>query len=345
MAQRLAEFDYLRGLAIALIVLSHSIFLWLDGFPLLLENLLRGGTGLFVFISGFFFHRVFMPRFSYAPFIARKAQLVFIPFLVISFIGLGFRIIGWMWDGNSWDEIFLNCWYTLRNGFVLYPHWYIPFIMLTFMAAPVHIAFANQQKFVQLLILVLFSVIAIFMHRPASNTNFFQSLIYFTPFYLLGMLFSLYTSALLQWRGWLLAIGLIMVAISAYLQSYVFVHVGNYHTNAFTYAGVDLQFIQVLFGCIAFLELCRFIPSGWLANHLRFLAELSFPIFFIHPLFSMAIENILQLPIAKPWVMMQSTTVALASTALIFIIQLYGSIAVIILVKSLMGARSRWVIG
>jgi hypothetical protein len=217
--------------------------------------------------------------------------------------------------------------------------------MLTFMMAPLHILFANQTLVFQLLALLLFSVTAIFMHRPDSNINFFQSLVYFTPFYLLGILFSLYASALLQWRGWLLLIGLIMVVISAYLQSYVFVHVGNYHTHAFTYAGVDLQFIQVFFGCMVMLELCRLIKPGVIANHLSFLAELSFPIFFIHPLFSMAIENILQLPIAAPWVMLQSTTVALASTALIFFIQCYGSVAVIILVRYVLGGRSKWVIG
>jgi peptidoglycan/LPS O-acetylase OafA/YrhL len=345
MAKRLAEFDYLRGLAIVLIVLSHSIFLWLDGFPLLLENLLRGGTGLFVFISGFFFYRVFMPRFSYTPFIARKAQLIFIPFLIISLIGLVFRIIGWLWDGHHWDVVPLNCWYTVRNGFVLYPHWYIPFIMLTFIMAPLHILFANQALTAQLLVLASFSIIAIYMHRPDSNINFFQSLIYFTPYYLLGILFSLYSSALLLWRKYLLILSLIIVTVTVYLQSYVFVHVGNYHKHAFEYAGVDLQFIQVFFGCLVMVELCRLIKPGIIANHLCFLAELSFPIFFIHPLFSMAIENILQLPIAEPWVMLQSPAVALASTALIFVIQCYGSIAVIMLVRYLLGARSRWMIG
>jgi len=345
MSKRLAAFDYLRGLAIALIVLSHSIFLWLDGFPLLLENLLRGGTGLFVFISGFFFHRVFMPRFNYVPFITRKAELIFVPFIIISLVGLGFRIAGWLWGGHSWEVALLNCWYTVRNGFVLYPHWYIPFIMLTFIAAPLHIIFAHRGLAVQLLVMVLFSVIAIFMHRPDSNINFFQSLLYFTPFYLLGILFSLYSSDLLLWRKYLLIISLIAVVVTVYLQTYVFVHIGNYHKHAFDYAGVDLQFIQVFFGCLVMLELCRLIKPGMVANHLSFLAELSFPIFFIHPLFSMAIENILEMPFAAEWVKMQSTLVALSSTALIFVIQCYGSVAVIMVVRYLLGTRSKWVIG
>ena len=52
------EFTYMRGIAIIFIVLGHSIYNSGEGFPLLLENLLRGGTALFVFISGYFFHRI-----------------------------------------------------------------------------------------------------------------------------------------------------------------------------------------------------------------------------------------------------------------------------------------------
>jgi hypothetical protein len=58
-----------------MIVLGHSIFLAQPVFPALLENLLRGGTGLFVFISGFFFHRVFYTRFDYVQFVAKKPGL------------------------------------------------------------------------------------------------------------------------------------------------------------------------------------------------------------------------------------------------------------------------------
>ena len=59
---RLTEFEYMRGLAIILIVLGHSVINTNDGFPLWLENIVRGGTGGFGFISGFFFHHVFAQR-------------------------------------------------------------------------------------------------------------------------------------------------------------------------------------------------------------------------------------------------------------------------------------------
>jgi peptidoglycan/LPS O-acetylase OafA/YrhL len=345
MNKRLVEFDYLRGLSIALIVLGHSIFLWLDGFPLVLENLLRGGTGLFVFISGFFFHRVFMQKFAYVDFLVRKLQLIFIPFVFISLVALSLRCIGWFWYGHSAETVLLNCWYTVRNGFVLYPHWYIPFILLTFALSPLHIKYARLNPYLQLVLLLLFSLVAIFMHRPDSNINVLQSVIYFTPFYLLGILFSCYSDLLRLWRTWLFNLSLLVVAMAVYLQSYVFVHIGNYHDHAFTYAGVDLQFIQMLFGCLVMLELSYRIKPGAFADHLCFLANLSFPIFFIHPLFTMGIENIMDLPLAAEWVKSKSLLAALTGTGLIFIIQLYGSVAVILLARHYIGQRSRWLIG
>lgn len=70
----------MRGIAIIFIVLGHSIYNSGEGFPLLLENLLRGGTALFVFISGYFFHRIFYKDFDYSKFMKNKVQNVLYPF-------------------------------------------------------------------------------------------------------------------------------------------------------------------------------------------------------------------------------------------------------------------------
>lgn len=74
------EFTYMRGIAIILIVLGHSVYNSGQGFPLLLENLLRGGTALFVFISGYFFHRIFYKDFDYSKFMKNKVHNVLYPF-------------------------------------------------------------------------------------------------------------------------------------------------------------------------------------------------------------------------------------------------------------------------
>jgi len=342
--ERLAEFDYLRGMAIAMIVLGHSIFLAQPIFPALVENLLRGGTGLFVFISGFFFHRVFYARFSYPQFIAKKASALLIPFLIISAFALLIRMFGWWQDGLNWQENLLNTWYTLRNGYILYPHWYIPFIFLTFLCSPLHLIYIRSYLPVQIIVLVAFSLIALLMHRPQSNSNFLQSLIYFTPYYLLGILFSLYEQQLRSWHWPLLTVSLLVIATTAIVQTYIWVHLGNYHKAAFAYEGWDLQFIQVLFGCIAMLALCRHVRP-WLQQHLCWLADLSFPIFFIHPLLTIALENLVAIEAIKTFFPVSGLGTSLLVFSAVFLVQFYGSAGIAVAIKRLAGTRSRWLIG
>ena len=343
--ERLIEFDYLRGIAIALIVLGHSIFIAQPMFPPLLENLLRGGTGLFVFISGFFFHRVFYTRFDYRGFIAKKASALLIPFAVISLFALSLRMIGWWQDGISWQDNLLYAWYTLRNGYVLYPHWYIPFIFLTFLCSPLHLAYIRPRLSIQVFLLLLFSLIALFMHRPQSNSHFLQSLVYFTPYYLLGILCSQYSSHVRAWHWPILGVSLAVIAITALIQTYVWVHLGNYHKAALTYDGIDLQFIQTFFACLALLALCRHIRWPWLQQHLCWLAELSFPIFFIHPLLTLAVENLIKLDAIAPFFPVANLSQGLMAFVVVFLVQFYGSAGIAVVIKLLMGSRSRWLIG
>jgi peptidoglycan/LPS O-acetylase OafA/YrhL len=340
--ERLAEFDYLRGLTIALIVLSHSIYLPQQGFPQLLENLLRGGTGLFVFISGVFFHRVFYPRFAYWPFIAKKFQRVFVPFLVISLVGLSLRALGWWQDGNELAQILLNCWYTLRNGFVLYPHWYIPFIMLTFLCSPLHLAYIRLPAVGQIGILLALCLVSLFLHRPDGNINQLQSLIYFTPYYLLGIVYSQHLSWLRLHSRVVAWLSLALVMMALLLQTYVYPHAGNYHKLAFDFAGVDLQFVQVLGLCALLLAVCRRIKFVVLQQHLRLLAELSFPIFFVHPLLTMGIENLLEMASVN-W--SQPLVASLLGTLVIFVLQLYGSLVLVLWLRRRLGARGQWLVG
>lgn len=343
--ERLIEFDYLRGISIALIVLGHSIFIAQPMFPPLLENLLRGGTGLFVFISGFFFHRVFYARFDYRQFIAKKASALLIPFAVISLFALSLRMIGWWQDGVSWQDNLLYAWYTLCNLYVLYPHWYIPFIFLTFLCSPLHWLYIRARASVQLAVLAIFFVIAMLIHRPQSNSHFVQSLVYFTPFYLLGIWVSLYHTQLRLWHKPLLIASLALVAISALLQTYVWVRLGNYHKAAFTYDGIDLHFIQTLFACIALLALCRHLRWPWLQRHLCWLAELSFPIFFIHPLLTLAIENLIKLDAIAPFFPVANLSRSLLAFVVVFLVQFYGSVGIAVLIRAAFKKNSKYLVG
>ncbi len=63
---RINYFDYFRGIAILLIVAGHCLAPWyINTMPeMVIANLIKGGTALFVFISGFFFITYFILNFN-----------------------------------------------------------------------------------------------------------------------------------------------------------------------------------------------------------------------------------------------------------------------------------------
>ncbi len=347
MTKRIVEFDYLRGIAIIYIVLGHSISNSGQGFPLWLENLLRGGTGVFVFVSGFFFHRIFYPRFAYKDFMLKKLQNVFVPFLVVSMVGLLLQSGELTFiHHKTWDVVIAADWKTLQTGFVLFPHWYIPFIMLTFAVSPVHKWYIEARPAIQWALFAASFIASALIHRGEENINVIHSVFYFTPFYLLGILYSQYQDSFyrhnkaIQWLCW------VVMILAVYMQTYVDAHVGNYHKPAFEWRGVDWQMVQKMAACILLLELSRWMVGKPGADHLHFLARISFAIFFLHPIFAVIIGTTIwyagthygvHLPQTLGW--------SLGFSLLMYLYLMYCTVALVLLLKRCLGERSRWVMG
>ncbi len=345
MKTRLLEFDYLRALAIMLIVLGHSVYNTEKGFPLILENIVRGGTAVFVFISGFFLHAVFSKNFELRSFMIKKIKNVYVPFLIVTLLGLLCRIFGWsVLLDEPLEKVLLNIYYTVKNGYVLYPHWYIPFIMAVFLLSPIYLAFMRIPFWHQILFLALLTILSIFLHRPHGNANVFHSILYYTPFYLVGIMYSMYRPWFEKYAKIILAIALLGTALSIYLQTYVWLWIGNYHKYFFEYKGVDLQFIQKMGLCFIFLAISKFLAASdkdypWLKE----VGDLSFAIFFIHPLFTMLIENIF--PILGIFTLEGGAVLSISMTALMFCIHLYGSFYTARMIKKALPNYSRTLIG
>ncbi|WP_175384102.1 acyltransferase family protein [Marinomonas spartinae] len=344
---RVTEFDYLRGIAIILIVLGHSITNSNHGFPVWLENILRGGTGVFVFISGFFFHHVFSQSFNFQKFMGKKCRNVLVPFLVVSAFAIVVNFFGFMWiDGASFSKALALCGQVLERGYVLFPHWYIPFIMATFLCSGLHFRYLKLSLFSQLSILIAFSLVALVIQRPEANENVLQSVIYFTPFYLIGMLYSQYLEWMKQNYRYFLIAALVTVLLSIWLQSSVFFHVGDYHKNAFQWKGIDLQFIQKVGLCILLVGFCRHWVSERLGKHLTMIAGISFAIFFLHPLLGMMWGNTKYFLLHFGYIQPNTTLwYSLVSSVVLFAFQFYGTVWLVRHLKRLFGSKSRLLIG
>ncbi len=205
---RLNYFDYFRAIAILLIVASHSYDAWhIDTIPeKIIANLISGGTGLFVFISGFFFHHIFLPKFRYREFLIKKTKNVLLPYIILSSIGFLVIVIrlgrphpALAGDLSSFGSSLT--WYLkfLWTGRILTAYWYIPFIMIIFGLSPIFIKYINASRKMQIFIFLLLFAISGLVHRPNFNLSPIHSLVYFVPMYLLGMFFSINRESILNY--------------------------------------------------------------------------------------------------------------------------------------------------
>ncbi|MCG9580622.1 acyltransferase [Vibrio tubiashii] len=288
------SFNNFRAIAIVFIVAAHSF--GISGvkretfFDYFVSNLIAGGTTLFVFISGYLFYEVFYKNFNYLKFIKKKINNILLPYLFLGIppIMVYLFFIQGEFDGyfdatqSGWiHEYVIPLVKYYASGRFLPAYWYIPFILLTFLLSPFHVRYANMRLKSQLMVILIWGVVAVLVHRPIENINEIQSFVYFTPVYLIGI-----TSAInkeLVYRtlkgkdGYLLAIVVGLAALQASLGQY-----GNNHKAPFEFAGVDIVLVQKVIMCFFFMIfLHRF--EHYSNKLLTTLASTSFSVFFIHP--------------------------------------------------------------
>lgn len=340
----LKSFDYFRGIAIIFVVLAHSYgpagwqptsSVW-DTF---LFNLMMNGTVFFMFISGFLFHHVFVPRYQFRTFIEKKSKFVLLPYLLLSLLPIAFWLL-WAEGGaphtqfsELQNEFLLPIWYLL-SGRHLTAYWFIPMIMVLFLLTPLVCRLDRADKLLHAVIPLL--LVALFVHRPTANLNALQSLVYFAPVYLLGAWASKYKEFIyhsLSGKEWLLVL---VALVFATIQTLGTEQLGNSHKPFFLYAGIDWSLLQKLVLCFALMVwLHRFEETNW--TWLSKLADVSFAIYFIHPWFTVSWNRWVSEPAFEQGNLL--TTLFVCGVLIIF------SMLTALLVRALAGKRSRNLIG
>lgn len=292
---RLVSFDYFRGIAILFIVAGHCYGPWrIDGFgEKVLANLISGGTALFVFISGFFFHHVFYDKFHFRGFIEKKARYVFIPYLILSAIGIIYYVFSssplpfshklGIENLHSWAEYIDMVGIYLWTGRIATAYWYIPFILIIFAISPFFILYIRRSTEYRITVFLILLLSSMFIHRPTGNLSTLHSVLYFIPIYMLGIMCSIHRESVNEFiKGKSIIIGLIVLFLSV-LQALLYEGHGNFHKDEiFSYGGVDIIIIQKIAMCFFFLSVLQKYESRNVPA-LKLLASSSFAIFFIHP--------------------------------------------------------------
>ena len=288
----LISFEYFRAIAIVLIVAGHcyGISGWnIDSFPeRVLANIITGGTSLFVFISGVLFHHVFAVNFNYRKFMKKKAKNVLFPYLFLCIFAIAQALI----IHGPFPEFYFGreptfmaqviqpaLLYLLTGGVFVY--WYIPFIMCIFLLSPFFIRFIDCSTPVRIWITSLCLLVSLFMHRPVNNFLVPQSVVFFVPVYLFGILCSMHKEKIYQHLHNRCLILLTGVFLLAALQAKLYMVCGNLQKPPFQFQGIDINLLQKMLLCLffmIFLHRYEALKSRLLAS----LASSSFAIFFLH---------------------------------------------------------------
>ena len=280
--------NYFRGVTIILIVMGHMY--GVAGFDVnenifnrFFSNFITGGTSLFVFISGFMFHYVFYKKFDYKVFMEKKFQNVISPYLVMATPIILLRVFLdkiYLNTGDSSTEAIFTYYY---KGSAMSSYWYIPFVLLLFLVSPIYLKFIKLENKKQIIVIAIGFVVSGFIHR--NNMSPIQSLVYFSPIYMLGIWYSMNWDLInkkLMKKEWIFLLG---VLFFTYWQTIIDGHIGTYSKPFFEYRGIDFAFYQKV--CLIFAMMiffCRFENKK--IKSLKIIADYSFAIFFIHGYFS-----------------------------------------------------------
>lgn len=341
--EHLVYFDYFRAISIILIVMGHSYGSWeresvLD---MSFTNLISGGTALFVFISGFFFHNVFNENYNYKAFVLKKCEGVFLPYLFMSISAL---IIYFSMDGFIPFPIQIGTGQAAENSFAFImnlgtgrtftAYWYIPFVMLVFVASPLFrkvMDFSNRKI---LVILILTFSLSIYIQRPTLDLNPIHSFIYFFPFYVFGIYYSKQRQFL---DGFLKENTLILffLLISAGVFMTLVGQLGNLHKDfPWEWNGLDYMVIQKCLLILFLLSLTIKMQARHIAS-MKYIADISFAIFFIHPWVLFAVNKF---GIFQPY----SSGAAFIFK---FILVMASSVLITFSVKLALGSKSKYFVG
>lgn len=282
----LNSINHFRGIAIVFIVAGHCVYGagWLVDTVVekWVANLVLGGTALFVFISGFLFHHVHYSQFDYGSFLKAKARRVLLPYLFLSTPLVLYRVLiegpGPHAENFSYVAALVD---YLWTGKVLIGYWFVPFIFVMFALSPAIMAFIRLRPRVRLLIVCFTFLISLVVQRPVANLAVMQSLVYFLPIYLLGVVASIHRQtiyACLAGRELHLAI---LIGVTAGIQAHYYPSFGNLHKPALLLGPPDIVLIQKMLMCLALMVfLHRFEDRS--SPLLGLLASTSFAVFFLH---------------------------------------------------------------
>lgn len=340
-----------RGVSIVLIVFSHCYNLTISSFGQnndLLSKTFRdsvsGGSAFFVFISGVLFFTIYESNKKYLIFIFKKIKFVYLPFLF--FISLDLYYIFFKLFINYFSPTIKQQYYQnallnfdfssaffIGKSFISFGiYWYIPFIMVIYLISPFFLFYRRFDINFQIYLFLISLLVSSILQRNYSYefVMIFQNVIYFFPFYLLGILSSINDEKKYFKITNKILIMLVLLAIIISIINNLF--------DTIIFRFIDVMIFQKILLCIIFSELLKNINSqNW--EIIKLFANNSFGIFFVHPILLCLLGRV---------TILYGILYKTESFLIYFLIALsilFTSLIIVIVIKKILGSKSKYFIG
>ncbi|MCB0494675.1 MAG: acyltransferase [Cyclobacteriaceae bacterium] len=338
---------HLRGLAILIIVAIHSRMALFGNSDIAINKglvvFLDNGTIIFVFISGFLFHHVFIPRFDYKNYLIKKSKYVLLPYLLVSIPPILDKLyfdnnIPWLTTSLQAKGPVEFVAYMLLTGKHFGPFWFIPMITVFYIISPALIKLNTRVFYVYFFPLIF--ILGLFTYQFGYYSTIINSFVFYLPIYLLGMIVSQYKEFLFRNQVWFLTILTLIYALILVLElngSLVTPRLTDFNNSNLKYFVFDPA--KLRFSLLAVLLTLVFhnIMNAKL-RFLQLLGDYSFGIYFIHLFFIIIFQKIIgyyhiNLPMN------------IISFVLMLFFTLLFSVLFVWIVKIFFGSKSRYIIG
>ena len=290
--------NYYRALAIILVVASHSL-IWgkFGGIPWRTNAyLFAGGTYLFVFAAGFLFYYLAY-KFDYKTYLKKKFINVIMPYIItILPVALIFTL------GKDTTNLFYYSPKIVRfispfifGNIVNPPTWFIGMIAIYFILAPLFL-YIQRNKLIWYLVLCLTFFYTIFTHRPDLEPlnqahNLYGVLLIYKGYFKFLMLSCLIFLAPYLWGMFICEIfmkhkiffiqnGGMFLSFFAILYFVYYLAYLKFYTVFPLSRIILLLLLLLLLLCLVYEDKIKNFPL--VAKSLKFIADYSFGIFFIH---------------------------------------------------------------
>ena len=299
-----------RAVAIIIIVLGHCVYASPSALNSFVDTFIRGGTTLFVFISGFLFQYL-SDTFSYPTYLKKKFFNIILPYLFASIFGIALVLSNFKFNPFISANKIVQVGMLLTTGRIHnLPTWYIPMTCIFFLFAPILLNLEKKIIFrkYSLLFFGLPVLLCISCFVPRFELHFFVTktmsawqayaghlekilfdTILFFPIYILGMLFAAYRDKYIEYiykkRVWIWTIFIAGCIVHFFLQYYRFLPSRVLFNN--------FMLMLLILGYLWHYD--ETIKSHTHINNvLGTVADYSFSIFFFHFYFIFVFDRIME---------------------------------------------------